>query len=274
MAAPMSGPSRGFVWTAMTVGIVGILAAAGMAYALATNDGDDGGGGGSGAEVTASGFIVEQPGAIGPDAFTHPVDTTADHTCDKAALLRELRARPDAYREWGGVLGVPEADIPTYIESLRPYVLTVDTPVTNHGLHAGHAYARPSLLVKGTAVLMDDHFPYDASMTQVTVSGNTATSTIRTKAGAGSGTSSTAPTTTTSVPSGVAVPVTRCRCGNPLLPPYQSPPSTTTTTTLPTTTTTRRPPPRTTTTSQPPPSTTTTEPTTTTTSPTQMMVPA
>jgi len=217
--ADSTGPSRGLVWAAMIVGVVGILAASVMGYALATDDGS-GGSGGSGVKVTADGFVVEQPGVIGPGAFTPPVNTGPDQTCNKVALLRELQARPDAYREWGMVLGVPGADIPAYIDSLRPFVLRVDTPVTNHGLHQGHAYPRPSLLVAGTAVLMDDHFPYaaNAKVTNLVPMPTTTT----------------APTTTTTVPD-AGVPVTRCRCGNPLLPPY-GPPTTTTTSTSTTTT--------------------------------------
>ena len=216
------GPSRGFVWTAMIVGIVGILAASVMGYALVTDDGsgDSGGAGGSSQQVTADGFVVEQPGVVGPGAFTPPVNTGPNQTCNKAALLSELQARPDAYREWGMVLGVPEADIPSYIETLRPFVLTVDTPVTNHGLHDGRAYPRPALLVAGTAVLMDDQFPYDPKVANLVPMTTTTT----------------APTTTTTVPD-AGVPVTRCRCGNPLLPPY-GPPTTTTSTSTSTTTTT------------------------------------
>jgi hypothetical protein len=217
------GPSRGFVWTAMIVGIVGILAASVMGYALVTDD-DSGDSGGSSQQVTADGFVVEQPGEVGPDAFTPPVNTGPDQTCNKAALLRELQARPDAYREWGMVLGVPEADIPAYIETLRPFVLTVDTPVTNHGLHDGHAYPRPALLVAGTAVLVDDEFPYDSMVANVVPVTTTTT----------------APTTTTTVPD-AGVPVTRCRCGNPLLPPYGPPTTSTTTTTSTSTTTTTVP---------------------------------
>jgi len=240
-----SGPSKGFVWTAMIVGIVGIVAASAMGYALATDD-SSGGSSSSGGQITAEGFVVEQPGVVGPGAFTPPVNTGPDQTCNKAALLSELQARPDAYREWGMVLGVPETDIPSYIESLRPFVLTVDTPVTNHGLHNGHAYPRPALLVAGTAVLMDDEFPYDATNPKVTTTSTTAVN---------------SPTTTTTVPE-AGVPVTRCKCGNPLLPPY-GPPSTTTSTSTSTTTTTTVPTTITRNTTPTTKPTTTTSPTTT-----------
>ena len=204
-------PSRRFALASLLIGLVGLGAAAGMGVALVTTDD----GGYEGPRATADGFVVEPASSIGPDAFTPPIDIGPGNSCDQAALLRELQARPEALREWARILGVPESEVAAYVASLRPYVLTVDTPVTNHGLHNGVAYARPSLLLAGTAVFMDDRFPYSSRPQAILLTTTTAV-----------------PLPSTTVPAD-GTPVTRCRCGNPLLPPYEEPP----TTTLPTSTT-------------------------------------
>ena len=113
--------------------------------------------------ANAAGFVIEPSGEPGPDAFTPSVETGTDGegaavSCDKQLLLTELQARPDALREWAAVLGVAQEDVPAYIETLEPKVLEEDTPVTNHGLHDGRAYARQSVLRSGTAVLVDLNF--------------------------------------------------------------------------------------------------------------------
>ncbi|MGQ0804175.1 MAG: DUF6777 domain-containing protein [Actinomycetota bacterium] len=220
-------------WAALAIGVVGILAAATMAVALVSDDGDDG----DGLEATPEGFVIEPVSSVGPDAFTPPVITGDERICDKDKLLRELQGRPEALRAWAGVLGLSEDQVPAFIDTLAPKKLERDTMVTNHGLHNGVAYARPSLLPQGTEVLVTNGL--------IPTDGTTTTSTTRT------------PTTTTILPPDT--PVTRCRCGNPLLPPYGDGTPTTTTTTMGTTTTTT---PRTTT-------TTTTSTTTTTTTPPQ-----
>lgn len=145
------------------------------------------------------GYVFEPSGEVGPHAFTSPVDTNDSRVCDKQALLAKLQARPEAYREWARVLGVPEADVSAYVASLRASVLQSDLPVTNHGLKDGHAYPRSSVLGKGTAVLVD-------------------------------------PVGWHGAPAGT--PVTRCKCGNPLLPPPPTSSTTTSSTTSSTTTTT------------------------------------
>lgn len=229
------------------------------------------------AKVTSDGYTIEPPGEVGPDAFTAPFTNDAS-ICDKQQFLRSLQSNPDAYREWARVLGIAPDDVPAYVETLTPIVLTSDTKVTNHGLRDGKAYARKSLLQAGTAVLIDP----SAGGTVKQVVSSTTTST------APSTTTSTTRVTTTSTtstpgttPPGVAPPVTRCRCGNPLLPPGDQPPGTTPGTTAPGTTTvsTTSPPvsrqpttttpirSSTTTSTTPPSSTTTTPAASTTTTP-------
>lgn len=220
---------------ARTVAGVALLAVAALVTVLAgcSKSGDDA------LQVDPAGFLVEPAAAIGPDAFTPPV-TNDTSICDKKQLVSELQARPDAYREWAKVLNLSTDAVPAYIESLQPVVLSSDTKVTNHGLRNGQAYARNSVLTKGTAVLMS---------TKASSTGTTAGTTPATKPG-------TTPA--------VEVPVTRCKCGNPLLPP-----STTTGTTPPGSTGTTPPgtgttPPQTRPTRTVPPSSTTTTSTTST----------
>ena len=75
--------------------------------------------------------------------------------CDPQAMIAFLEQNPDKAAAWAGVQGIAAADIRTYIEGLTPVVLTRDTRVTNHGFRNGQAYAHPSVLQAGHAVLVD-----------------------------------------------------------------------------------------------------------------------
>ena len=81
-----------------------------------------------GSGVTEEGFVIEPASSVGPDAFTPSVEVDGGAVCDTAQFLEELVSRPDAVREWARVLGLPEADVPGYVASLTPEVLTEDTP--------------------------------------------------------------------------------------------------------------------------------------------------
>jgi hypothetical protein len=165
--------------------------------------------------ATADGFVIEPADEVGPDAFTAPTDTGEGGTCDKAALLTELESRPDALREWAAVLGVQESEVATYIDTLQPRILEADTDVTNHGLHDGQAYARQSRLVAGTAVLVDPNFTEPVTAGTPDPAGLDTTTSMPTTTGAPT---TSAPSTTGPPPT--EQPVTRCKCGNPLLPPF------------------------------------------------------
>ncbi|MBV6510311.1 MAG: hypothetical protein JJLCMIEE_03450 [Acidimicrobiales bacterium] len=231
MAEPTraAAPKRSaFSIVSLVVGVIGLIAAGVMGAVLVTNDDDEDLSLETGDYVaTSEGFVIEPDDRAGPDAFTAPVNTAADGACDPEALIAELESRPDAHREWAEVLGVPEEEVATYILALEPRVLGQNTAVTNHGLHDGQAYARPSELEAGTAVLVDANYPYTASMLppdDVYVPPDESTS-------SSSETTSTLPTTTgppeqptTTGPPGEEQPVTRCKCGNPLLPAYQNEP--------------------------------------------------
>ena len=167
------------------------------------------GGDEGGFEKSSEGFNIEPAAEVGPHAFTPSIVVgdggsamggvegelaQAGGVCDTEKFLTELQKRPDAYREWGRVLGLTEAQIPAFVRGLTSVTLTEDTKVTNHGLKNGRAYPRASVLTAGTQVLVDkDPGGVNASTT----------------------TSSLPPAT---APGGGVI-VTRCKCGNPLLPP-------------------------------------------------------
>ncbi|MEM7093059.1 MAG: DUF6777 domain-containing protein [Actinomycetota bacterium] len=86
--------------------------------------------------------------------------------CDQAKMIEFLTQNSAKAQAWvsafnadatfsfnGGSLSV--ADIPAYINSLVPVVLTADTRVTNHGFKDGNPTPRQSVIQKGTAVLVD-----------------------------------------------------------------------------------------------------------------------
>ncbi|UPW09452.1 hypothetical protein M1C59_00845 [Gordonia terrae] len=75
--------------------------------------------------------------------------------CDTAALSNRLLADPPAARAWAGVYGIDTADIPHYLNTLTPVVLTTDTWVTNHSYTSGRAVPFQSVLERGTAVYVD-----------------------------------------------------------------------------------------------------------------------
>lgn len=193
-------------------GAIGILFGTAMAFTLlATSCGNDTEEEAAGEDVVQeSDFVVEAPTDPGQGAFTAPVDIApaddplfgfrrqddgggtvapgqdptqappvqAPGGCDKEAFKAELANRPEAKKEWAATLEVPEDQVDPYIDGLEPQILATDMKVTNHGLSEdGKAFPILSTLEGGTAVLVDKND-----------SGKTANQ-----------------------------PVTRCKCGNPLL---------------------------------------------------------
>lgn len=75
--------------------------------------------------------------------------------CNQQSMISFLESHPDKAAAWAGVQGIQVSEIRTYIEGLTPVVLTRDTRVTNHGFRNGQAYAHPSVLQRGHAVLVD-----------------------------------------------------------------------------------------------------------------------
>lgn len=82
--------------------------------------------------------------------------TRNNRSCDKEAMIAFLESNPAKAEAWAGVQGIAVADIRTFIEGLTPVILTRDTRVTNHGFENGAAYAHPSVLAAGSAVLVDE----------------------------------------------------------------------------------------------------------------------
>ncbi|CAM5265343.1 hypothetical protein SGRIM128S_01471 [Streptomyces griseomycini] len=63
---------------------------------------------------------------------------------------------PDKNGAFASVAGVKSSEVPSYLRSLTPLQLRVDTRVTNHGYRDGAATEYQAVLQAGTAVLVDD----------------------------------------------------------------------------------------------------------------------
>lgn len=181
---------------------------------------------GSSDEPTSNGYVFEPANEPGPDAFTPSVaieDQTTENSqgvivpaaqtpvCDKELLKQELAERPDAKKAWAEVEGISVDEVDAYIDTLVPVRLTEATNVTNHGLRDGTtAYPRLSTLEAGTAVL---YRPDGAPTNSVAVPAVFSRSGIRAQ-------DDPSPSPSGSYyPGADDTPVTRCKCGNPLLPP-------------------------------------------------------
>ncbi|MCF8587228.1 DUF6777 domain-containing protein [Gordonia liuliyuniae] len=81
--------------------------------------------------------------------------TTGAAACDTAALADLLAGDPAAGTAWAGVFGIRRIDIPWYLNTLTPVLLTADTWVTNHAYRSGVAQPFQSVLQAGTAVYVD-----------------------------------------------------------------------------------------------------------------------
>ncbi|MGP3999474.1 DUF6777 domain-containing protein [Streptomyces sp. 8N706] len=78
-------------------------------------------------------------------------------SCDvekQIAYLTRDRAKGSAF---AGVVGIERSRIPSYLRSLTPVQLRMDTRVTNHGYKDGKATSYQSVLQAGTAVLAGPH---------------------------------------------------------------------------------------------------------------------
>lgn len=78
-------------------------------------------------------------------------------SCDTAALGNRLAANPGAASAWASVFGIRPGDIPWYLNTLTPVVLTADTWVTNHSYTSGRAVPFQAVLQSGTAVYVDGY---------------------------------------------------------------------------------------------------------------------
>lgn len=127
----------------------------------------------------------ERPSAAGDDPFTTVADVEGEdvvrfkrtsgssavdnaepfggsgslHVCDREALVEFLLSHKQQRRAWAGVLGIDsdKDSVSRYVRSLTPVTLTVDTRITNHMYVNGRAVPFQSILVAGTAVLVDKY---------------------------------------------------------------------------------------------------------------------
>jgi hypothetical protein len=102
--------------------------------------------------TTVAGLPVRTVNGAAPGLYGGTQNNAA---CDPEQMISFLMASPDKALAWAGVQGIGPADIPTYVRSLTPVVLRADTRVTNHGFANGVATSNPSILQRGTAVLVD-----------------------------------------------------------------------------------------------------------------------
>ncbi len=102
----------------------------------------------------ASGFDPFTPPAV--LEVSGPYGGTGEDRCDPEMLIAFLLDNPERLEAWAEVQGVEPAEVPDFIRSLRPVILTEDTAVTNHGFRDGRAYGFRSILQAGTAVLVDE----------------------------------------------------------------------------------------------------------------------
>ncbi|MDH6220901.1 DUF6777 domain-containing protein [Streptomyces pseudovenezuelae] len=77
--------------------------------------------------------------------------------CDVEKQIKSLQATPSKNQAFASVEGIQPAQVPTYLRSLTPVQLRMDTRVTNHGYRNGAATSYQAVLQTGTAVLVDGH---------------------------------------------------------------------------------------------------------------------
>ncbi|WP_128429644.1 DUF6777 domain-containing protein [Streptomyces cyaneus] len=78
-------------------------------------------------------------------------------SCDVEKQIDYLRADPEKNRAFASVAQVDVSEVPSYLRSLTPVQLRMDTRVTNHGFRDGAATTYQAVLQAGTAVLVDEH---------------------------------------------------------------------------------------------------------------------
>ncbi|MFI1203187.1 DUF6777 domain-containing protein [Streptomyces sp. NPDC020883] len=76
-------------------------------------------------------------------------------SCDVEKQIRYLDRDRDKAQAFAGVVGTSVGELPTYLRSLTPVQLRVDTWVTNHGYQDGKPTSYQAVLQAGTAVLVD-----------------------------------------------------------------------------------------------------------------------
>ncbi len=102
----------------------------------------------------------ERTSGSGPTDNAEPFGGSGSlHVCDREALVKFLLSHKQQRHAWADVLGIgrDKDSVSRYVRSLTPVTLTVDTRVTNHDYVNGRAVPFQSILVAGTAVLVDKY---------------------------------------------------------------------------------------------------------------------
>ncbi|EFL29844.1 conserved hypothetical protein [Streptomyces viridochromogenes DSM 40736] len=184
-------PRRPWWGSAPRVALIAGAVVAAVILAVVLTRPDGGTGASDGGTSTSDGEIFLQPAAdTGPDPFTDstaeessappttptPAGTTSQNavqgvdggspglyggtrnvsSCDVEKQITYLKGAPDKQRAFASVLRIDPSDVPSYLRSLTPVQLRMDTRVTNHGFRDGRATAYQAILQAGTAVLVDD----------------------------------------------------------------------------------------------------------------------
>ncbi|MFB6846781.1 DUF6777 domain-containing protein [Streptomyces sp. NPDC056373] len=188
------GPRRPWWGSVPRVAIIATAVVAAVVLAVVLSRPDNGGSGASdGGTSTSAGEVFLQPAAdTGPDEFT---DSTAEEkssaspvtpsgatesapqnavrgvegdapglyggtrnvaSCDVEKQITFFADAPDKQRAFASVAGIQPSDVPSYLRSLTPVQLRIDTRVTNHGYKNGAPTSYQAVLQAGTAVLVDD----------------------------------------------------------------------------------------------------------------------
>ncbi|WP_367325407.1 DUF6777 domain-containing protein [Streptomyces sp. HUAS ZL42] len=180
-------PGRPWWKSAPRVAVVStaVVAAVVLAVVFSSSGGGSGSGGGE--------VFLQAAGKSGPDPFTPstatdntapPVSPSATATesapanavrsvgggtaglyggsqrvssCDVEKQVKYMQAAPSKSKAFASVAGVDTAQVPSYLRSLTPVQLRMDTRVTNHGYNDGTATGYQAVLQTGTAVLVDGH---------------------------------------------------------------------------------------------------------------------
>ncbi|WP_369166638.1 DUF6777 domain-containing protein [Streptomyces sp. R28] len=77
-------------------------------------------------------------------------------SCDVDKQIEYFQADPEKNRAFASVADVDPSGVASYLRSLTPVQLRMDTRVTNHGYRDGAATSYQAVLQAGTAVLVDD----------------------------------------------------------------------------------------------------------------------
>ncbi|MFF3419171.1 DUF6777 domain-containing protein [Streptomyces sp. NPDC002698] len=183
---PGGGPERPWWRSAPRVALItGVVAAAVILGLVFTNSG-------GGAKNASSEVFAQPAGKSGPDAFTESTanDSSIESetpsasassasapatrggtysgsapglyggtrnvsSCDVEKQISALKADPAKNKAFASVEGIQPNTVPTYLRSLTPVQLRLDTRVTNHGYRNGAPTSYQAVLQAGTAVLVD-----------------------------------------------------------------------------------------------------------------------